>query len=65
MMAATLDAFGDEIAAATPLGRIGDRTTWPWFGVNRLLAVGPSVETADLRPHGETERRRGITGSSP
>ena len=28
MMAATLDAFGEQIAAASPLGRIGRPTTW-------------------------------------
>ena len=28
MMAATLEAFGDEIAAMSPLGRIGRPTTW-------------------------------------
>ena len=29
MMAATLDAFGDQIAASAPLRRIGAPTTWP------------------------------------
>ena len=42
MMAATLEAFGEQIAEAAPLNASADRTTWPVWPSSSPLGPGPT-----------------------